>query len=401
MVNHLQKFLLIVLFLLCGAHAFAGELLSERTYRKLAEVQKLIEAGAEEKALSKLDRIAESLTGRGYEQAVVQQTYGYLYTETDQIDKATAAYENSIRENVLPAAVQQSVRLTLVQLYLQQDKSESARQHMETWLGLEKSPSPQILVLAAHIYLQQEVYARAIELLSKAISTDPAPQESWYQMLIGALLNSENYERAVVVLRQVLERYPANKQYWLQLASTYIALEKPRESLSTLTLAYQQGLLSSEKELLQLAQMYLYVDLPYQAAQLIDAEIGKQRIEASADNLGLLYRSYLAAREYERADQVMAQLLPINQDAALVYDAAMIKLELERWPEVISLLNGLKDKEFSAQGEVLLLLGIAYYETGDYEKARTQFIRAKQQERTRKRAGQWLKHLEIRGVTGS
>lgn len=390
--------LLFVIFISSYENLVAGELLSERTYRKLADVQKLIDKGSFDKALKKLNRVAKSVAGKNYENAVVQQTYGYLYTETDKMDLALEAYENSIKHDVLPVAVQQSVRLTLVSLYIQEEQWVSARGHMEKWLSVEKSPNPKILVLAAYIYLSENNHTQAIKLLNRAINSSAEAEESWFQLLVGELLTIEDYVQAAKVLGKVVERYPENKQYWQQLANTYYLLDKADQALAVMMVSYQKGFINSETELVKLAQMYLYQELPFQAASLLDVEITKGKLAENAANLTLLYQAYLAAREYTLADKVMGRLLPVSEDIDLVYEAALIKLELENWSQVIGLLKDLKLDGFPKKGEVLLLLGIAYYESGDYENARFQFDQARQLESSRKRAGQWLRHLQDRSA---
>ena len=78
-------------------------LLSEQTYKRLSAIHELMGEEKYEEALSKLDALAPTVSKRKYENAVVQQTYGYVYVARDEPRKAIAAFRECLSGSAMPA----------------------------------------------------------------------------------------------------------------------------------------------------------------------------------------------------------------------------------------------------------------------------------------------------------
>ena len=71
----------------------ASHSVSERTYRQLSRVHELMQRQRYAEALAGLDRMRSRVKRKPYENALVLQTYGYIYARQDQYRQAIDALE--------------------------------------------------------------------------------------------------------------------------------------------------------------------------------------------------------------------------------------------------------------------------------------------------------------------
>jgi len=81
-------------------------------------------------------------------------------------------------------------------------------------------------------------------------------------------------------------------------------------------------------------------------------------------------------------------------DPSHYFRAAELQIQLEQWNQAAESLElALKSKTFANAPRARLLLGIASYERGDMQAARSAFELASRDEATRGQAQQWLRYL--------
>jgi tetratricopeptide (TPR) repeat protein len=164
--------------------------------------------------------------------------------------------------------------------------------------------------------------------------------------------------------------WPGNALYWDLLAGTYLELQDDASALATLMVAYENGLVFEEAKLLNLIRLNLFLDVPYQAAVILEAELSVGRIAESQETLDLLLSAWTRAHEFDRALSVIDRLAPLSGDASYLVRKARLLSEQARWDEAIEaaeaalVAGGLEDT-----GETLLLKGIAQAELGRYDDA--------------------------------
>jgi len=398
-VNSFPPVVLIITFILLGVmlqqQAMADSaLLSERTYKRLSDIHELMGEEKYEEVLKRLNILAKTVSSRKYENAVVMQTYGYLYVSTDQPRKAIEVFNQSLDSQAMPEPAEQNVRLNLAQLYFSVGENRKAVAKYEAWIKLEKSPSPAGYALGGTLYAAIKNYPLAAKYLRSAITASTKPREDWYRLLLAVYYEDKKYSQAAPLLKEMVGYFPDKKEYWQQLSAVYSTLGNDRESLAALQLAYLNGLLAEEKELLNLARFYMYLDMPYKAVQLIEDATEKGMIQTSKENLEILYQACTRANELEKAVKVLYRLSEEFQDESVLMKIAHLKAEMGHWAEANrTITQAIGKGGLDDAGRAYLIQGITFYELNEQVKAVEAFEHARQDSETENQAQQWLAFL--------
>ncbi|MGI9321879.1 MAG: tetratricopeptide repeat protein, partial [Thiogranum sp.] len=95
--------------------------LSERTYRQLSSVHELMQQQRYDDALAGLDRMRLRVEHKPHEHALLLQTYGHLFANTEQYQRAVEALAGSLALNALPQAATERTLYALAQLQMAVD----------------------------------------------------------------------------------------------------------------------------------------------------------------------------------------------------------------------------------------------------------------------------------------
>ena len=370
-------------------------LLSERTYKRLSVIHELMGEEKYGEALKRLDSLAKTVGSRKYENAVVLQTYGYLYVSTDKPRKAIDAFNQSLQSQAMPETAEQNVRLNLTQLHMGLGENRKAVGLYETWIKLEKTPSPGGYALGGTLYAATKNYTLAARYLKSAIAASKKPREGWYRLLLAVYYEEEKYSQAAALLEDMVARFPLKKEYWQQLSAVYSTLGNDSKSLATLQLAYLNGLLTEENELMNLARFYMYMEMPYKAVLLIENAMQNNVMQVNKESLEVLYQACIRANEHEKAISVMYRLSDITGDGNVLVEIAQLKAGMGHWSEANQTITEAIGKEgLDNPGRAYLIQGITFYELNERGKAAESFKLAQKDSETKKEAGQWLVFLE-------
>lgn len=383
----------IISLLLTTNTVYANTLLSERTYKRLDRIYKLMDKENYSEALSKLEKLKQSVKNRPYEKALVLQTTGYLYSATNKPAKAIESFKASLELKVMPESVTQNIQLNMTQLYMETDNNTQALVVYKQWLDNKTSPGAAAHILGARLYAKLKDYPNAIHHINAALSATENPQESWYQLILAIYYESKNYQASASLLEQMIVRFPEKKNYWLQLSAIYFTLKQDQKALSVSQLAYSRGLLGTEEEILNLARLYLYMNLPLQAAKLIEKGLANNTVTENKKNLLLLSDSYLQARETILATRYLDKAARLSNDPELLLRLATIEAAQENWPNVIAALDNTDITSLKKPAKAHLLKGIAYFEQNKPDDAIMSFKKAALDNKTQKNAQQWLNLL--------
>jgi tetratricopeptide (TPR) repeat protein len=341
-------------------------------------------------ALSKLEKLQQSVKSRPYEKSLVLQTFGYLYSAQNQADKAITAFRQSLEPGAMPDQASQNIKLNIVQLYMELNKNNDALEMYKQWLKKETKPSPAALIMGGTLYTSIKDYDNAELFVKKALKQAKNPRETWYQLLLAIYYETKKYRESAQLLEKMLVKFPDKKNYWLSLSGIYFTLHKDKQALSVSQLAYSKGLLDSEAEILNLARLYRYMNLPHQAAKLIKNNMTNKIVSENKNNLILLSDSYLQARETSSASSYLDKAAKISNDPELFLRLANIHASLENWSDVVKTLESLNIAALKSPGKAHLLKGIAYYEQHNQNEAIKSFKKASLDERSQNNAQQWL-----------
>ena len=201
--------------------------------------------------------------------------------------------------------------------------------------------------------------------------------------------------------RILVSRWPTNKNNWRMLQGAYQELGDELGLLSAMQLAYTHGQIVDQGEIIDLVRTMLYMNVPFDAAELLTREIEAGRVERTTENLELLLSCWEAAREFDRAMGVIDELASSASTGMLYARKAQLFSERFEWEAVITAAEqalgrgGLTNKD---QGTVLLLKGVALLELERLKDARSIFVEASSLGgATQEQAQSWLQFIDDQG----
>lgn len=373
---------------------------SPRTYEVLTAARELMDKNQLTTAQQKLEALLPKVETEDYEKALVYQSLAYVFMAQENYPKARQALERSLKDaELLPEEVAQNLRYSLAQIYLRMEDYRQGVKTLQEWLQKAATPPAEAWYLVGFGYYKLERPKEALTYLQKAV--EQSPREDWWVLMLSIHLEREDYSNAARVLRQLIQRFPQKQQYWLHLADVYLMEQSYQQALNTLQLAHNQlGL--KEKDILRLVQLYLQREIPYSAARLLEQELQAGTIARNAHNLELLANSWLLARESEKALHFLEQAAALKGDGALFFRCGHIAVTAEQWKKAVRWFKqALSHKNLKNPEQAQLLLGIAYYQTGQPKQALQALDNASQYSKTRAQAQAWIGRIraELQSTT--
>jgi tetratricopeptide (TPR) repeat protein len=375
--------------------------LRNKVYEKLAAAQEAAEAKDMNEASKILDGMIES-GGKNalnsYELANVYNLYAFVYYSREDYANALKAYEKVVAQPDIPIAMEVNTKFTIAQLYFVQEEWAKGIKALKEWFAITENPNANAYVLLAQGYYQVKDYDKALFNVEKAISMykekDKVPKEQWYNLARFLYFEKNDTDKTVAVLEELLHYYP-KKQYWVQISHMYGEQKKEPEQLAAMETAYVQGMLDKSTEQVTMAYLYLNGEVPYKAAKVMDKGLKNGSIEDKSKNYEIAGSAWRQAQEVDKA-------IPAMEDAAAKSDAGElyarlgnIYLDGDQYKQAITAINkGLKRGGVKRPDTARLVLGMAYFNDKQYDKARDAFKAAGRDERSEKYAKQWLKYLD-------
>lgn len=397
------RLILIFIFLCvtCLVHAKEEDkqyLLSKETYDLLNVTRVAMEENSYHAVIQKLTVYLDKENIKSYDKAVINQTLGYAYNAQENYKRSIESFIKAVRSDALPDKMTHELTYIIAQLYIHSEKYTEGLSYLDKWFEKESNPSSEAHLLAASAYYQINQFKKLIPHAKSAIEKSDAPQQSWYELLIAGYYETRMYRDAALLLETMINKYPDNDNYWLQLVAVYQQNKQEKKALAISELAYEKGILKGD-DIIQLAQTYLYLQLPLEAAAVLDSEINNGTIDYSKANIELLSNSWLLAHDEEKAAFVLEQYVSKFNDISLNYKLAHIYVELENWDKAKNALEAVvTDKNITTQPEIeataWLLLGISSYHKKDTVRSKQALNKALAFKQTRDHARWWLNQIE-------
>ncbi len=368
--------------------------LSPAAHQSLSQAQTLLQDSKWKEAEAALRGVTEKFAREPYAVALAWQMRGYLLNETGRHQEALQAFEKALQLDALDAPTRQQVRYNVAHLLVGLGRPAEAVRHVDAWLADSEIVTPEQRVRAAWIYLGAQRYETAAGLLEAAIQAEEKPAETWYQLLLAAHQGAGNHAALKRWLPVVIERFPRNKLYWQQLSAVHLHLKEDRRAAATLLAAYHNGLLQEAADILHLARFCLYVGVPHKAARVLQQALEEGKIEAAPGHYELLADSWALAQEPAGAVAALERAVRAGGGPEMSLKLGRLLLQQEEWQAAVEPLRraATAEKE-KVQGEALLLLGMAAYQSGQPDEARTAFQKARSHAGARRQAESWLRYL--------
>ena len=373
--------------------------LSESTYRRRTKIQEDIGEKKYREAIEQLDKLVGRVEKNDYEYALVMQTYGFAYSAQNQYAKAAETFQKAIDKDALPQEPQELMLFNVGQLYMAGDEIDKGLKTLLKYVNTACSPIPaEAYILIANAYAEKKQYSKALPWVDKAIATKGAKTpESWYQLKLAMHYEQRQFKSASQVLVTLISKFPIKEQYWKQLSGVFLEMKDDEESLAVLALAERQGFLDTEKEINNLVNVYLFMDIPFKAANVLEAAMASGKVERNYENLKRLGTAWQLARVDDKAITVLSQAAEAGKDGDMWMQIGQIYVGQEEWDKAISSLDKAVAQGASRSGEANLLLGVSYWNKGQNGPAREAFRKAQRYNKTKQQANTWLAHLSSQG----
>ncbi len=372
-------------------------MLDEVTWEKMNEAYELVGQENYDEAMATLVK----LRGRAkadYNKAIIAQGIAQVHWAQGNYDASLEEFELAVEINALPNQAHYSLMYQIAQLYYANQRYEEALDRLALWfckVPVEEHKST-AYVLQASIYAQKEDWETALVSIDTAIAMDEDPKENWYNLKLAGHFKLEQWEKGAETLEVMITRWPDKKTYWTQLSNTYYKLEDDEKALSVMALAYRKGLLDKSQDLLYLANLYGMKDVPYKAAQVLQAGLESGVVTAEERYWTSVGDNWYAAEEYEEALQAFEKAGEISDVGKIDLRRGYILVDQERWAEAADALRAALEKGGVTErqaGEAYLMLGMSEFNQENYDAATAAWKQAGRYETARSQSRQWITHM--------
>ena len=145
------------------------------------------------------------------------------------------------------------------------------------------------------------------------------PKQSWLELELAILFLNKRYDDAINIVKQLATYWPEKEKYWETMAGAYMEMQKDADALAALNLGYKNNSIEKKETLESLARLSLYLEIPYQAAVIMQENMDAGLIETNEDNLRLLLGAWTSAREFKEAIEVIDVLAPYDRRWIIVH----------------------------------------------------------------------------------
>lgn len=379
-----------------------------RVYAQLARAQQLADEGDKDAGFEVLSEVKERLDSlNSYERAMLFNFYGFMYYGNDNITMAVESFEKVINEEAIPDSLIVSTLYSLAQLSMQTQDYTQALQYLDQWRSVNtKELTGNQEMLFAQLYYQDKNYQQSLVHIDKAMAfakqNNKAPKENWLTLQRASYYELNQPKKVTEVMEQLVRLYD-KPQYWLQLSSMYGEIGEEEKQMAVMEAAHQAGYVVKSNDIITLSQLYLYHGAPYKSASVLEKGIEQGVVFADENNLSMLSQAYLAAKENQRAIDMLIKLSEITSSGKHDALLAQTYLNTEQWQLAINAssfaLKRMADSALTSdsiekeKANMYLIQGMANFNLKKFDASLTAFKNASSFSSTEKTAVQWSKYV--------
>lgn len=367
-------------------------------YQRLSRAHELLGQTALTEALSVLDRLGTAGLN-DYERAQVLQTYGFVYSQAQEQDKAFAAFEQCIELDALPTETQQGIMYSLATYYSSEGRHRESNDMIMRWFRHEAEPIPDAFMLVAINHSEQGELLEGLPYARAANARSESPREAWKQLELAILFETERYGEAITLLEEMIALWPGTVRYYEMLSGLLVEMGEDARALSALMVAWLGGLVTEEPLILTLVRLNLYLDHPARGGEILQRAIELDHAQPTFENLELLLNAWRSARETDKAVAVIGRLAELSEDGDYYLQKALLLNEAGEWEAVAESAQQAIEKGGLDQPAVAWILrGVALAELGRFEEAIQAFEGAGREgdPETERNANAWITYVRDR-----
>jgi tetratricopeptide (TPR) repeat protein len=247
------------------------------------------------------------------------------------------------------------LRFLLGQVWLLKDDARTALGHLQLWARHADPLDPAGLFLVGYAHLQLDEFEPAAKALETAIATSIKPRPQWFEILAYTYTRLDRPADAIGLLETLIASQPQQSRWWRQLGSIYLLIDDvPRGTAGLTVLAELEPLGLSDSR--SLARLFASLDMPADAAYVLDAAITRARTAAD------LARAPSEPAGSEKPE--VPQELPGYEDVMLLAELWIMAREFDAAVGTLKSASAMQD-----DGEAQTLLGQLYLQREDYPQA--------------------------------
>jgi tetratricopeptide (TPR) repeat protein len=369
----------------------------QAVYDKLSKASAHADAGQFADAIDALEDVERFKNLSPYEKAQLFTAYGFTYFAQGNYGESIRSYETVLLQEDLPEAMRASTLYTLAQLYFQMDRFQEATDRLGDWIERATNPGPDPYILLGQANLELERYREAIRAVETAIDVARARgkriEESWYILLRVCHMELGNDPNVIEILEILVLEFP-RKEYWTQLSAMYGEIGDGRKQLATYELAYHLGYLDQDREIVLLSQLLFQEEVPYRAGVVLAEGLEGGIVEETAETYRLLSQAWTLAKEDRRAIDALTRASDLFGDGEFDARLAYAYANIGEWEGVVASARSALSKGVDEKGQIRVMLGMALFEQGRYEEAKTAFLVAQKSPDTERTASRWVRYID-------
>lgn len=322
--------------------------MQESTYRRLGEIQKLVEEKNLQKALPMLQQMLESK--RRYnnnERAQIHRMIAFIYHEMEDDLNSIHHFEQVIAQVPdITEGLENSTLHTLTRFYFQEamkyvDTPAKANEWfqktlrtLDDWMSKVDEVGSDAHQFIATVYYQMGNNEKAIEHMEIAVrlaqERGTKVKEHWWSLLRYLYVSQNNWARAVDISEILVKDYP-KRENWLSLAGAYGETDQPNKQLWTLEAAHAGGYLEQEMDFYTYAGLLLQNEVPNRASKYLQASMDQELMQRSVKNLKLLGQAYQISMDVDEAIPVFEEAGVLAEDGATLSRLASLYLQRDEY----------------------------------------------------------------------
>ncbi|WP_462137786.1 tetratricopeptide repeat protein [Candidatus Mycalebacterium sp.] len=362
----------------------------KETYKKVEEINSLLEKEKYDKSLSVLEAVDKSRLNR-YEKNLFLNMKAHIYFQSGKTGESLKIYRELLRSRGVTEQFRRGITTTVAGIYFSEGKYRQALDFLDEHI---KSPLPSDTALRGFCFYRLGDYAQSATLMEKAIKGSKKPPENWLIALQSSYKEMEMAEKRLKTVERLAGLYPARRNLLL-LSSLYAQSGQPDRQMAVLKLIYEAGNLKKEKYLVLLSRLMFNRGLFLEAARVVDEGMRDGKIEKTVENFEFLSRAYMRAREPRKAVAPLEDAVKTADDNKPCIELADVYRILEEWKKAVSVADKCLAQPASEETHRLYVIkGQAFFNLGDFGLAEEQFTKARNFKKSETVAIRWILYLE-------
>lgn len=371
---------------------------SAQQYR--TQIMPVPESQAQPSSTEDLQQQLKTLTGNPYGKSLTLRALAGRAVAAGDYASARRYLEEIVRLQALSKPALAEIRGNLAQLQAQAGEYQKVIDTMAPLLarGVKNEVvSPQAWLALGAAYARTGQWGKAVEPMRRA-SQVGSPSEAMYRLQLAVYMQAGRLGSAAEVLEKLVGMAPGNKAYWLQLAAVQSQRKHYHAAVATLEIALRRGMLETTGERMRLVRAYRRSGAPYDAASQLAAWMQAGVVADNTANQKRLAVLWTEANEFARAIKPLSRAARATGDPALYAQLGQLHMDMAQWQAAAQAFEraeahgGIGNRT----GDLMLSLGLAYYQRSREDLARQAFQKARSHAGSASLARQWLAFLEAK-----